>query len=1564
MSYFSSVIIGNESLAIQCGEILLNSGHEITTIVTRNADVKNWADEREIPLTEPGHGLAERLAGKPFDWLLSIANLDIIPKNILSLPKRGAVNFHDGPLPSYAGLNTPVWAALRGEAEHGITWHYIEGGVDEGDIIAKARFPITDSDTALTLNTKCYAAAIESFPIVVKELEKPNPARIPQDLSRRAYFAREDRPAGGARLDFTKPAAYLARMVRSLDHGDYWNPLNIPKFEAGGKLWLARAAHVADDASGATPGAVTAVDEDLLTVATGTGDLILTRITDCEGQPVSPAEFTRAGALLPCPQAAELEALTETLAPLATTDSKWRVDIEAIEPTELPLLQAPDGPPRPIARTVVVPEGVDPARARTAFVLLAARCSRSVRVDLALHLGTPFGKATAYVAPWVPVSVEQNPSFAAMSRELETSIGEARAQGPFAADLIARLPGADLPALPIFGLSEDMEAGLIGPSALTFAVNASGAVLLADGARVQEAILHLYVERLTHLLAQLDSDDSTHTLPILPEIEREKILTQWNNTEKSYDATQCVHQAFEAQVTRTPEAEALAFEGQSYTYAALDAAANRLAHRLIALGAGPDRVVGLHLPRSAELVIAALAILKAGAAYLPMDPTYPADRTALYIEDSGTTVIVSNAELGNTLPQSGAIVLDVGEDLSDEPTTPPNTNVTAENLAYLIYTSGSTGKPKGVMVEHRNVANFFTGMDDRIDHSSGSVWLAVTSLSFDISVLELFWTLARGFKLVISGDESRALVAGDGGTNLGGMEFSLYYWGNDDGVGRDKYRSLLEGAKFADDNGFCAIWTPERHFHAFGGPYPNPSVTGAAVAGATRNIGVRAGSCVAPLHHTARIAEEWAVIDNLTNGRAGLAIASGWQPDDFVLRPENTPPENKKEMFRQIADLRKLWSGEPVAFPRKDGEMHEVVTQPRPISESPDLWVTTAGNPETWKEAGRYGCHVLTHLLGQSTDEVGEKIKLYHAALREAGHDPAHFKVTLMLHSFLADTRDQAREIAREPMKDYLRSAAGLIKQYAWAFPAFKRPEGVDNPFQLDLGSLTEEELEGILDFAFERYFNDSGLFGTIDDALARVAQVRAIGVTEIACLIDYGIPVDTILEGLHPLAEIVALANEHAGPAKDDFSIAAQITRHGVTHLQCTPSMARMLVMNEEAGIAIHSVKHLMVGGEALPGALVHDLNALTDAHIENMYGPTETTIWSTTQPAELGSGIVGIGTPIANTQVYVLNDALMPQPIGVAGELYIGGDGVTRGYWQRPELTAERFVNDPFGSSGKLYRTGDLARWRHDGTLDFLGRADFQVKLRGYRIELGEIESTIDTLQGVHQSVVVVREDQPGMQQLVSYLISDIPVEETMLKKTLGELLPTHMIPARFVQLDSFPLTPNKKVDRKALPVPPIPRRDTADEGISAPRKATQEISTSDATAATSSVLPEEITNQIAAIWERTLGVADISPRDNFFDLGGHSLLAVQAHREIRIALNIANLSITDIFRFPVLGELVEAVCAKLVGSAPAATLQKAAKKVDDAPKSEAPVRNARVEAMARRREMRARRGRQSAE
>ncbi|MCU0762778.1 MAG: LLM class flavin-dependent oxidoreductase [Hydrogenophaga sp.] len=1536
MSGFSCVVMGNESLLIQCAERLLQGGDRIAAVITRNADIRAWAHQHQLRVEAPGTELAQRLAGLEFDWLFSIANLSVIPQAVLDQAKRGAINFHDGPLPRHAGLNAPVWAILEQEKQHGVTWHLIEGGIDEGDIVQQRLFDMAPSETALTLNTRCYEAAMDSFAELLGDLRGAGLKRRPQDLSQRSYHARLDRPAAVARLDFAQPADRLVALVGALDHGSYWNPLCCPKLEVDGRVLLVGGA-VAETGATAAPGEVLDATPGGLVVGTATVPVRLTGLREAFGQAVCPSTVARTGDRLPLLSPADAQALTDALARVVAGEAQWRKRLQTPEAIDLPSVTPAQGPAQWRQTSLGTSAALSGDRLLAAVAAGVARVSGKAAFDLALH-DPAAPRAPGYLSHWVPLRMEA-PSdfpFADFCDHFTAALAPAREHPAFALDLVARDPAIHGLAVPQVALS--LGGGAVDGSAVTVEAGAGGSLTLwHDATRLPDDAATQLRQRLQSVLDALADPAAAATplgrLPILSTAEREQVLYGWNNTRCDYERNTCVHQFFEAQVQRTPQATAVVFEGTALTYAELNARANRVAHRLRGMGVKPGTLVGLYTPRSLELLVGALAIQKAGGAYVPLDPAYPADRVALYIEDSGAPVIVAAAALVASLPAHQAQVLVIDEDaqIASQPDTNLDSGVAPSDIVYMIYTSGSTGRPKGVMVEHRNVANFFRGMDDRIRHDPPGVWLAVTSLSFDISVLELFYTLARGFKLVLSSDENRTLVSG-GSVPISAqkMDFSLYYWGNDDGAGPKKYELLLEGAKFADQHGFCAVWTPERHFHAFGGPYPNPSVTGAAVAAVTKNIGVRAGSCVGPLHHPARIAEEWAVIDNLTNGRAALAIASGWQPDDFVLRPQNTPPHNKKAMFETIDQLRKLWRGEAVPFPTASGEPFNVVTQPRPVSKELPVWVTTAGNPETWKEAGAIGANVLTHLLGQTVDEVGGKIRIYHQALRDAGHDPANFTVTLMLHTYVARDREQAREVARGPMKDYLRSAAGLIKQYAWAFPAFKKPAGVSNPFELDLRSLNDEEMEAILDFAFIRYFEDSGLFGTVDDCIARVEELKRIGVGEVACLIDYGIPVDLVMEGLYPLAEVLRRTNAPTSVADDDFSIAAQILRHGVTHLQCTPSMARMIAMNDEAKAALARVELMMIGGEALPGTLVAELGQVTKATIENMYGPTETTIWSSTETASAAEAVVNIGRPIANTQMYVLDDQQQPVPVGVPGELYIGGDGVTRGYWQRPDLTAERFPADPFvrpehaaPGGARMYRTGDLARWRPDGRIDFLGRADFQVKIRGYRIELGEIEAVLESAPGVRQAVVVAREDQPGNVRLVAYLRTDPGVSTEPLRDWATTRLPEHMVPAHVMAVDEFPLTPNRKVDRKALPAPSQTTLRERTEVFVAPENAVE--------------------RTIAEVWARVLGVPQVGAKDNFFALGGHSLLAVQAHREIKQALNTTKLSITDIFRFPTLSAL-----AAHLDDKPRDTAEAAGEAAERA--------QMRADAMSRRRAMRA--------
>ncbi|MFN8840864.1 MAG: MupA/Atu3671 family FMN-dependent luciferase-like monooxygenase [Burkholderiales bacterium] len=752
-------------------------------------------------------------------------------------------------------------------------------------------------------------------------------------------------------------------------------------------------------------------------------------------------------------------------------------------------------------------------------------------------------------------------------------------------------------------------------------------------------------------------------------------------------------------------------------------------------------------------------------------------------------------------------------------------------------------------------------------------------MSFDISVLELLWTLSRGITVVIAGaldDDERE----ESGAPSRTLDFSLFYFASDDGgTGRDRYRLLLEGAKFADTRGFSAVWTPERHFHAFGGIFPNPSVTGAAVAALTRNLAVRAGSVVLPLHHPLRVAEEWAIVDNLTDGRAGIAFASGWQPNDFVLAPDRYA-DRQASMFRDIDTVRRLWRGEAVRLPNAKGDLVEVRTMPRPVQPELPVWVTTAGSLDTYVGAARAGAHVLTHLLGQTVEELRAKIAAYRSAWRDAGH-PGEGAVALMVHTFVGDDETEVRETVRGPMKRYLGSAVSLVRGFADSWTAYKRGAGeAGRPVSGAIEALSPQELDDLLDFAFERYYQSSSLLGTPDKCLRLVESLRAAGVDEIACLIDFGVDHDRVLAMLERLDVVRRRACESVRRPR---SLPEQVEAYGVTHLQCTPSMARMLLAAPRTRCAIGAIRHMLLGGEALAADLARDVLAAGVRTVTNMYGPTETTVWSTCwrfDPSD-PAAISPIGRPIANTHVVIADPNGEPVPVGVVGELLIGGQGVVRGYLGRPELTAERFVPDrAFGGTGaRAYRTGDLVRARADGTLDFVGRIDHQVKVRGYRIELGEIEAALRERPDVVDAVVVAREDAAGDRRLVAYLVAPARPGPNTIRESLATRLPEYMLPSAYVFLDAFPLTPNRKVDRNALPAP-----DAIAAGPATPR-----------------VAPAGgLESRIAAIWAEALNRPEVGVLDNFFDLGGHSLLAVRLLGRLR-ALTERELRVTDVFRYP---------------------------------------------------------------
>lgn len=338
------------------------------------------------------------------------------------------------------------------------------------------------------------------------------------------------------------------------------------------------------------------------------------------------------------------------------------------------------------------------------------------------------------------------------------------------------------------------------------------------------------------------------------------------------------------------------------------------------------------------------------------------------------------------------------------------------------------------------------------------------------------------------------------------MEYSLLYFSAaGDSETPEKYRLVLEAARFADRNGFTAVWIPERHFHPFGGLYPNPAVVAAAVASQTTRVGIRAGSVVLPLHHVIRVAEEWSIVDNLSGGRVGVSFASGWQRDDFVLAPDRY--EDRRTMLADaVEQVRSLWRGKAVPFELGDGTTKQVRIFPRPLQPELPVWITSAGSPGTAELAGRLGAGLLTHLLGQSFDELAQLIDRYRAASMATTGTAG--QVALMLHTFLRRDAEEAVRAATPPLKEYLRSATTL---------RVGARAGMDVPFE----QLNEDDWEVMLRHAARRYLSGGALVGDMAVCQEVVERAAAAGVNEIACLVDFVTDVDQVMEGLPLLDEL-----------------------------------------------------------------------------------------------------------------------------------------------------------------------------------------------------------------------------------------------------------------------------------------------------------------------------------------------------------------------------------------------------------------------------------------------------------
>lgn len=762
----SCFVVGQGAIALKCLEILAES-YAILGVYSEDRSLLTWAESRGIVHPSNRSKFESLLLDQEYDYLFSINNGWIVPEPILMRARQATINYHNSPLPKYAGVNATTWALIHGETEHAVTWHEVTAAIDAGRILKQVRFPVSADDTALSVNTRCAEVAVAAFAELVDELAADRVVALPQDFTKRSYFGRSDRPSAAGVLNWLERTETLRNLVRALDFGPTHNPIGMPK------LWLPGGV-VAVGAARAIPvpaypaGQVLRLESDSVQVATADGSLLLSGLTTLAGAPLSEAVLrdrygVSVGTPLPLLTTDQRQAIDQQTTHLCRHERTWSQRLAQLTPFVHPYLS--DNKRAEKQRIAIALPGVSTEFQLAVFAAYCARLAAADEpaIDLALQTETQRRLIPELFASAVPlrVQIQERETFAQFRDRLVEQLAHIDRLGSYALDLIVReshlrdTVSGSLPVAIVQAERPDTLSLETLDSRLTFVTYTNGsppeiytdAINTANCAAIIRQLQTFAAACLTH------SQQALHTLPLLSNAEMQQVLVEWNQTTKPYPQ-RCIHDLIAEQASRTPDAIAVCFGEAQLTYRELDRRSNQLAHRLIQLGVAPETRVALCLPRGVELLVGLLGILKAGGAYVPIDPTYPVERINAVLSDSCPSVVVTTTTLQKScFAATETICLDNTAALQRFAATPPDVRVTPANLAYIIYTSGSTGKPKGVEIEHRSLVNHSWAIADIYALGCHDRLLQSASISFDVAGEQIYPTLLRGGTVVIRPDD-------------------------------------------------------------------------------------------------------------------------------------------------------------------------------------------------------------------------------------------------------------------------------------------------------------------------------------------------------------------------------------------------------------------------------------------------------------------------------------------------------------------------------------------------------------------------------------------------------------------------------------------------------------------------------------------------------------------------------------------------------------------------------------------------------------------------------------------
>lgn len=757
-------VVGETSLLIRCAKYLLDQGHSVQGIFSQDIEVNTWASQQDVACFKNKEMLLAALQKQESDYLFSIVNPWVIPSEVLALPRKGAINFHDSPLPRYAGVNATTHALCNAEQRHGITWHEISEGIDTGDILKQVCFDISPDDTALSLNLKCYEAAFSAFTELVQALIEENVRPVRQNLSERSYYGPRNRPEAACVLNWQKTAEQLDALIRALDMGNYSNEVGLPKCLIGERIVIPSKTEVLTNDSTQEPGTLVAIRDTAVQIATGTKDLAIHQFLSIEGEALPAAEWIRhcdaeAGQVLPSPNSEQIRKLSELDNRYSRYETYWTQQLSAMTPVSLPQPVLADDTSLPSYYKAGYPQDCDAVFLTLSFAVLMARLTQSYTLTLGFSspaLRQEIAGYENFFAQQTPLNlqIEAQQTFSEMRQSLHKHLDEVHTKGTYLYDLMLRDPILKTASDPNDLLSviwvEDAQDSLLQQH------HDNALLIETTGERCYwPETMHYLAAHFQQLISAVIQypDTPVCQLPLLNEQTIQQ-LQAWNDTATDYSKDQTIVDLFEQQVERTPENIAVVFEDEQLSYRELNCKSNQLAHYLLRLRNSADKgtltsdngIIAICAECSSEMVTGLLAVLKTGAAYVPIDPGYPPARIGSMLKDSAARLLLTQRHLkarflSDELEDDFVIVCLDETDFVGQPTDNPSENALlrsrAEDLAYVIYTSGSTGMPKGVMVEHGALSLHIQAILQQYMLNENDIVLQFASLSFDASLEQL-----------------------------------------------------------------------------------------------------------------------------------------------------------------------------------------------------------------------------------------------------------------------------------------------------------------------------------------------------------------------------------------------------------------------------------------------------------------------------------------------------------------------------------------------------------------------------------------------------------------------------------------------------------------------------------------------------------------------------------------------------------------------------------------------------------------------------------------------------------